>query len=78
VENPDPQPVRAWTGEPHKSTYVISANTLSLFLILSPNLQVGRDELGRPQDSAVLVVSCLSLLRRVLAVVEQMCRLPAE
>jgi hypothetical protein len=78
VEIPDPQPVRAGTGEPQKSSYVIAADNFSLFLIWSPNLQVGRDELGRPQDSAVLVASCFSLLRRVLAMVQQMRRLPEE
>jgi hypothetical protein len=37
VKNPDPQPVRAGIGEPHKSTYVISANIFSLLLIWSPS-----------------------------------------
>jgi hypothetical protein len=57
---------------------VIAANTFSLFLIWSPNLQVGRDELGRPQDSAVLVASCFSLLQRLFVVIEKIRRLPAE
>ena len=48
------------------------------FLIWSASPLVGLDELGRPRRSAVLVSSCFSLLRRVLAVVQQMRRLPEE
>ena len=60
MASPDPQPVRAGIGEPHKSTFVIAANIFSLFLIRSLSLQVGRGELGRYHHSADLVASCFS------------------
>jgi hypothetical protein len=59
VKNPDPQPVRAGIGEPHKSTYVISVPVF-LLVYVHENVVLGA---GHPRSHSGCIVGGAQVMR---------------